>query len=184
MNIPVVLTLFRILCIPLLVFLLLSHFEGRELISFSVFGLAALTDIADGVLARRTDKTTALGELLDPLADKLLISSVLICLVGLGRIESWMVVIIIGREIAVTGFRAVAASKGIIIPASALGKIKMWCEAITICLLILGEKFLGPFHILSQIGIWIVLAIVIISAGEYFARFGKRILALPPSAKK
>ncbi len=182
MNIPVHLTLFRILCIPILVILLLSQIEGKEIISFVVFALAALSDIADGVLARRTDQTTTLGELLDPLADKLLVSSVLICLVGIGRVDAWMAVIIVGREIAVTGFRAIASSKGITIPASVLGKIKMWCEAITICLLILGQEYLGKFHILARIGLWIVIAVVLISAGEYFARFGKKILTRSSSA--
>ena len=116
MNIPIYLTLFRILCIPVLVILLLSRFHGQEFIALAVFVIAALSDIADGVLARRTQQTTAMGALLDPIADKLLISSALICLVGLGRVAAWMVVIIIGRELAVSGFRAVASSKGIHIP--------------------------------------------------------------------
>ena len=176
MNIPIYLTLFRILCIPALVILLLSRFHGQEFIALAVFIVAALTDIADGVLARRTQQTTTLGELLDPIADKLLISSVLICLVGLGRVAPWMVVIIIGREMAVSGFRAIASSRGINIPSSILGKIKMWCEAITVALLILGKENLGEFFALAEIGLWIVLAVVLISAVEYYVRFGRLVL--------
>ena len=184
MNIPLYITLFRILCIPILVILLLSRFNGQEFIALAVFVLAALTDIADGVLARRTQKTTTMGELLDPIADKLLISSALICLVGLGSVAPWMVVIIIGREFAVSGFRAIASSRGINISSSTLGKIKMWCEAITVGLLILGKKNLGNFYILAQIGLWIVIVVVLISAAEYFVRFGHRVLSSSPSAEK
>lgn len=184
MNMPIYLTLFRILCIPILVILLLSRFHGQELYALAVFVVAALTDIADGVLARRTQQTTALGELLDPIADKLLISSALICLVGLGRVTPWIVVVIISREMAVSGFRAIASSRGINIPSSVFGKIKMWCEAITVGLLILGKDILGKFNILAEIGLWIVLAVVIISAVEYFMRFGRLVLSGPSSDGK
>ena len=95
-----------------------------------------------------------------------------------------MVVIIIGREIAVSGFRAVASSRGIHIPSSVFGKIKMWCEAITVGLLILGKENLGEFFILANIGLWLVLAIVLISAAEYYVRFGKRVLSGPSSGGK
>ena len=184
MNIPLYITLFRILCIPALVILLLSRFNGHELIATAVFVVAALSDIADGVLARRTQKTSTMGALLDPIADKLLISSALICLVGLGSVASWLVIIIVGREIAVTGFRAVASSRGINISASAIGKIKMWCEAITISLLILGKENLGNFYLLAQIGLWIVLAVVLFSAAEYFVRFRRLVLSTSPSEEK
>jgi CDP-diacylglycerol--glycerol-3-phosphate 3-phosphatidyltransferase len=184
MNVPIYLTLFRILCTPALVILLLSRFDGQELAALAVFVVAALTDIADGVLARRTQQTTALGELLDPMADKLLISSALICLVGLGKVTAWMVVIIIGRELAVSGFRAIASSRGINIPSSVFGKIKMWCEAITVGLLILGKGILGEFFLLAEIGLWIVLAVVIVSAAEYFIRYGRQVLSGSPSAGK
>jgi len=184
MNIPLYITLFRILCIPALVILLLSRFNGHELIATAVFAVAALSDIADGVLARRTHKTSTVGELLDPIADKLLISSALICLVGLGSIASWMVIIIVGREITVTGFRAIASSRGIHISSSVFGKIKMWCEAITVGLLILGKENLGNFYLLAKIGLWIVLAVVLFSAAEYFVRFGRLVLSTPISDEK
>jgi CDP-diacylglycerol--glycerol-3-phosphate 3-phosphatidyltransferase len=184
MNIPLYITLFRILCIPILVILLLSRFNGQEFVALAVFATAALSDIADGVLARRTQKTSTMGALLDPIADKLLISSAFICLVGLGSVASWMVIIIVGREIAITGFRAIASSKGIHISSSAFGKIKMWCEAITVGLLILGKENLGNFYVLAQIGLWIVLVVVLFSAVEYFAKFGRLVLSNSSSEEK
>jgi CDP-diacylglycerol--glycerol-3-phosphate 3-phosphatidyltransferase len=184
MNIPLYITLFRILCIPIFIILLLSRFNGQEFIALAVFVIAALSDIADGVWARRTQKSSTLGALLDPIADKLLISSAFICLVGLGAVASWIVIIIIGREIAITGFRAIASSRGIHISSSPYGKIKMWCESITISLLILGKENLGSFYFLTQIGLWIVLAIVLLSATEYFVRYGRIVLSTSPSDEK
>jgi len=184
MNIPLYITFFRILCIPILVILLISRFDGQEFIALAVFVIAALSDIVDGVWARRTQKTSTLGALLDPIADKLLISAAFICLVGMGAVASWMVIIIVGREIAITGFRAAASSKGINISASVLGKIKMWCESITISLLILGKDNLGSFYLLAQIGLWIVLAVVLFSAAEYFIRFGRLVLSNSSYDKK
>jgi CDP-diacylglycerol--glycerol-3-phosphate 3-phosphatidyltransferase len=184
MNVPLYITLFRILLIPVLIILLLSRFDGHEFMALGVFVAAALSDIADGVLARRTKKTSTMGALLDPIADKLLISSALICLVGLGAVVSWMVIIIVGREIAVTGFRAIASSRGIHIASSPLGKIKMWCEAIVIGLLILGEENLGDLYLLASIGLWVVLGVVILSAAQYFVRYGNLVLSTPPSDEK
>lgn len=130
----------------------------------------------DGFWARRKNKKSSLGELLDPTADKLIITSALICLVELNQVPAWMAIVIIGREIAVTGFRAMASSRGISIPASVLGKIKMNAEAITIALLILGESFLREFYLLARIGLWVILVTAIFSAGEYYWRLGPRVL--------
>jgi CDP-diacylglycerol--glycerol-3-phosphate 3-phosphatidyltransferase len=181
MNLPLYITLFRIICIPVLVIVLLSRFDGHEFVALAVFVAAALSDIADGVLARRTQKTTTIGALLDPIADKLLISSALICLVGLGKVPAWMVIIIIGREIAVTGFRAMASSRGIHIASAASGKIKMWCESITIGFLILGKEILGDFYLIAEIGLWIVLVVVVYSALEVFVKYGQQVLSSSPS---
>ncbi|MEA2006436.1 MAG: CDP-diacylglycerol--glycerol-3-phosphate 3-phosphatidyltransferase [Acidobacteriota bacterium] len=177
MNGPNFLTLGRILAIPILVVVLLSNFRGKELVAFFIFVLAVLTDMLDGFWARRKKKITPLGELLDPTADKLLIASALICLVELGTVNAWMVVIIIGREIAVTGFRAIASSKGISIHASVLGKIKMNAEGITIALLILGKGHLGSFYIIPQIGLWIIIAVALLSATEYYIKFGPKVIS-------
>jgi CDP-diacylglycerol--glycerol-3-phosphate 3-phosphatidyltransferase len=149
-NAPLVLTYLRILLIPALVIILLSQFRGREITAFLIFLVAVLTDMFDGIWARRRNKITTLGQLLDPTADKLLIVSVLICLVGTGAVPAWMAVVIIGREIAVTGFRAIASSRGLNIPASPLGKLKMTSECRTICLL-LGETI--PSYL--RIGLWV-----------------------------
>ncbi|MFQ6070145.1 MAG: CDP-diacylglycerol--glycerol-3-phosphate 3-phosphatidyltransferase [Candidatus Aminicenantales bacterium] len=177
MNIPNLLSLLRIFFIPLLVVVLLTPFRGQELAGLAIFLLATVTDSLDGFWARRRKQITVLGQLLDPVADKLLTASAFICFVERGDVTSWMVVIIVGREIAVTGFRAVASSKGITIQASALGKIKMFLETVTICLLIGGGKYLGKFYFLTRIGLWLVIVAAVVSAAEYIIKFGPRILS-------
>ena len=177
MNVPLFLTLVRIAVIPVLVIVLISDFPGKDWTSFAIFVLASFTDTLDGFLARRSKQTTVLGQLLDPTADKLLVASVLICLVGARRVPAWMAVIIIGREVAVTGFRAMASSKGINIPASRLGKVKMTVESITIAIILLGEKILGPVYFLAGVGLWLTLVIVILSAVEYYAKYGPSVIS-------
>ncbi len=177
MNLPNVLTILRIFFIPILVVVILVPFKGKELVAFVLFLLAVLTDSFDGLLARRRKQITVFGQLLDPIADKLLISSVFICLVQLGAIQAWAVVIIIGREIAVTGFRALASSKGIHIPASGWGKLKMTSETVLICFLLLGEKYLGRFYLVSKVVLWLVIAAAVISAAEYYVKFGSQVLS-------
>jgi CDP-diacylglycerol--glycerol-3-phosphate 3-phosphatidyltransferase len=179
MNLPNSLTVFRIFLIPILVVVLLSQFEQKSLIALGIFLIAALTDMLDGFLARRKRQVSVFGQLLDPIADKLLITSTFICLVELNAVSAWMVIVIIGREIIVTGFRGIASSKGIIIPASALGKIKMDSEIVTIALLILGEKYLGNFYFLAQIGLWIVITSALASALIYFMKYGPKVLSSP-----
>jgi CDP-diacylglycerol--glycerol-3-phosphate 3-phosphatidyltransferase len=177
MNLPNFLTMLRIFSIPVLVVVLLTQFEGKELVAVAIFLLAALTDTLDGLVARKREQVTILGQILDPIADKLLIASAFICLIELGAVPAWMVVIILGRELAVTGFRAIASSKGIYIASSRLGKFKMISEAVTICLLILGEQYLGRFNFISQIGLWAVIAIATVSAAEYYIRFGPQVMS-------
>jgi CDP-diacylglycerol--glycerol-3-phosphate 3-phosphatidyltransferase len=177
MNLPNFLTMLRIFSIPVLVVVLLTQFEGKELVAVTIFLLAALTDTLDGLVARKREQVTILGQILDPIADKLLIASAFICLIELGAVPAWMVVIILGRELAVTGFRAIASSKGIYIASSRLGKFKMISEAVTICLLILGEQYLGRFNFISQIGLWAVIAIATVSAAEYYIRFGPQVMS-------
>jgi len=175
MNLPNTLTAARIALIPLLMAFLLSSFQGHEYIALGVFLLATLTDTVDGLLARRTRKMTELGALLDPIADKLLITAAYICLVGAGRVPAWMAVVIIGREIAVTGFRAIAAAKGIIIPAGWSGKVKMHLETYSIAFYILGRGILGKFFIVGQVTLWLAMALAVYSAAEYFVKYGPRI---------
>lgn len=176
MNAPNVLTMIRILLVPVLIYCLPASFRGHEVAALAVFLLASFTDTVDGFLARRTNKITALGQLLDPIADKLLVSSAFISLVGIGSVQAWMAVVIVGRELGVTGFRAVAASCGVVIPASWPGKIKMALETATISLLILGKAILGTLWIAAEIGLWLVLAVAVYSAAHYFWKYGPEII--------
>lgn len=178
MNLPNALTLARIVLVPLLVVALLTKFEGhmilgvpKSYVAAGIFGIASLTDWLDGYLARRRQQITILGQLLDPVADKLLISAALVSLVQLGVAPAWMAAIIIGRELAVTGLRGVAQTRGLIMPASPLGKIKMVAEVVAILLLILGQEWGARAVRLGQIALWFVLAFALWSAVEYYRLF-------------
>jgi CDP-diacylglycerol--glycerol-3-phosphate 3-phosphatidyltransferase len=177
MNVPLALTYIRILAVPVLVVVVLTDFRGKDLAAFSIFVLATFTDTLDGYWARKKRQITVLGQLLDPTADKLLIVSALVCLVSTHAVPAWMGVIIIGREIAITGFRALASSKGIHIPASVLGKIKMILETGTVSILLLGERILGSLYALAQVGLWLTVAAALISAAEYYFRYGPKVLS-------
>ena len=177
MNIPLALTYLRIISVPVLVVILLSDFRGNHIAAFAVFVLATFTDTLDGYWARKKKQTSVLGELLDPTADKLLVVSALICLVGTGVVPAWMGVVIIGREIAVSGFRAMASASGIHIPASVLGKFKMSLETVTVSLLLLGEKILGGFYVLAEVGLWLTVIAALVSAAEYYLRHGPKVLS-------
>src|SRR5437868_7825924 len=143
-NLPNSLTLLRIFLVPFLVVVLLTKFYGREYVGLGIFLIAAITNFFDGYFARRYNRMTRLGALLDPIADKLLMSAAFISLVELGVARAWIVVIIIGREFAVSGLRAIAAQNGVTIAASPLGKTKTVAQVIDISLLIVGYE-LGEF---------------------------------------
>jgi CDP-diacylglycerol--glycerol-3-phosphate 3-phosphatidyltransferase len=182
MNLPNSLTLARIFLVPLLVVVLLTKFEGRlvfgvrkELVGAAIFALASITDWLDGYLARRRHQVTTLGQLMDPVADKLLVSAALISLVQMGLAPAWMVAIVIGRELAVTGLRSIAYARGITIPASPLGKFKMVSQVVAILLLILGRDHLQHFFVLGQIALWIVVITALVSALDYYRRFARRL---------
>ena len=184
MNLPNTLTLVRIVLVPLLVVVLLTEFEGRrifgiakELVGAAIFAVASVTDWLDGYLARRRRQVTSLGQMLDPIADKLLTSAAFISLVQLDRAPAWMVAIIIGREFAVTGLRSVAHTKGFAIPASRLGKVKMALQVATILFLIVGW---GPLPVLAPVGrvmLWVVLVAAVVSAVDYYRRFQRLLSA-------
>jgi CDP-diacylglycerol---glycerol-3-phosphate 3-phosphatidyltransferase len=177
-NLPNTLTIVRIFLVPLLVVVLLTQGAQREmfgvskeLIAAAIFGIASITDWLDGYLARRRRQVTWLGQVLDPIADKLLTSAAFISLVQLGLAPAWMVALIIGREFAITGLRSLAYTKGITIPASPLGKIKMASQVTAILLLILGWR---PMPWLAPIGyaaLWVVMLTAVISAVDYYRRF-------------
>ncbi len=178
MNLPNSLTITRIFLVPLLVVVLLTKFEGhmifgirKELIGALIFGVASLTDWADGYLARRRQQITAFGSILDPLADKLLTSAAFISLVRMDLAPAWMVTIIIGREFAVTGLRNLAYSRGVVIPASRLGKVKMVAQVVAILALILGDVYAMGLITIGHIALWVVVATALISAADYFRRF-------------
>lgn len=186
MNLPNALTLTRIFLVPLLVVVLLTKFEGqqimgipKELVAAAIFGLASLTDWLDGYLARRRAQITALGQMMDPIADKLLTSAAFISLVQLGLAPAWMVAVIIGRELAVTGLRSLAAARGVGFGASRLGKLKMISQVVAILLLILGQNGMQPFLFLGQVALWIVVATALISALDYYRAYTTRSPAAP-----
>src|SRR5262245_46113070 len=180
MNLPNSLTVMRIFLVPLLVVVLLTKFEGRqvvgipnEIVGAAIFGLASLTDWADGYLARRRKQITPLGQMIDPLADKLLTLAALISLVQLDLAPAWMVAVILGRDLAVTGLRSLAYSRGVAVPASQLGKMKMVAQVIAILALILAHGRLREFHVdrIGQAALWIAVILSMASAADYFRRF-------------
>jgi len=182
-NTPNLLTLFRILLVPLLVVVLLTKFEGKEFVGLALFLLAALTDFLDGWIARRSQKITRLGQLLDPAADKILISAAFISLVELDLAPAWMVVAIIAREFAVSALRSFAASDGLVIPAGVWGKAKTVVQIVAISLLIIYER-LGELERLAPLSLWLALIVSLYSGLEYFVRFGRLVLRgeRPPAA--
>src|ERR671919_455914 len=176
-NLPNSLTLVRMILVPLLVVVLLTEFEGhriagipKELVAAAIFALASATDWLDGYLARRRRQVTWLGQMLDPIADKLLTSAAFISLVQLDLAPAWMVALIIGREFAITGLRSYAHTRGIAMPASPLGKIKMASQVTAILMLMLGW---GPLPWLLPIGqavLWFVMLTAVVSAADYYRR--------------
>ena len=185
MNLPNLLTLLRIFFVPLLVAALLA--DGTflaglpqqigfppEIFALAVFLVAAATDLLDGYLARRWGQVTTVGMLLDPIADKLLVSAALISLVDIHRVPAWMVILIIGREFAVSGLRSIAAASGYTIAASELGKSKMAAQVAAISLVI-GSIRWPALSDLAVMGMWAVVLFGIASAADYFRTFWRKV---------
>ena len=171
-NLPNTLTVIRVASIPLVCICL--SFPGRwySFIAAALFGFAFITDILDGYFARRYGAITVLGKFLDPLADKILVSVTMIMLIPLGRIPIWMVVIIIAREIAVTGFRGIAVNEGIVIQASTLGKYKTIFQAVAIVGLCLHYTYFNiNFHVVGMAFLWGALILTLWSGWNYFRQF-------------
>lgn len=183
MNLPNSLTILRIFFVPLLVVVLLTKepnlsFWGLP-IHFEIWGVlillvAAATDAADGYFARKRGQITTLGILLDPIADKLLISAAFISLVAMGLVQAWMVVVIIGREFVVTGLRQIAGAEGLVIPASPLGKTKMILQVLAGCVVILAARH-AQLRLIALIMLWLVVLSAIASAVHYFKMFWSQI---------
>jgi len=179
MNLPNSLTITRIFLVPLLVVVLLTKFEGRqilgvpnEIVGAAIFALASLTDWADGYVARRRKQITPLGQMIDPLADKLLTLAALVSLVQLDLAPAWIVAVILGRDFAVTALRSLAYSRGVAMPASPLAKIKMIAQVIAILALILAHGQMRQFYLdwIGQAALWVALATALVSAADYFRR--------------
>ena len=171
MNLPNKLTLFRVILIPFFVFFLLApYFEGYgNYIAVAIFIVASLTDLLDGKIARKYNMVTNFGKFMDPLADKLLVCSAMICLVDLRLIPSWVVIIIIAREFIISGFRLVASDNGIVIAASYWGKFKTTFQMIMVIVLILNIKT-TLFYYIGNILIVIATALTIISLIDYIIK--------------
>jgi CDP-diacylglycerol--glycerol-3-phosphate 3-phosphatidyltransferase len=174
-NLPTYLTLGRICLVPLVVGFLISAESIHALVAAFLFGAAALTDWLDGLIARRRRQVTVLGKLLDPVADKLLVSAALISLVQVGRVEAWIVVVIIGREFAITGLRGVSAAQGMVVAASDLGKYKTFAQYLAVTLLILEKNvpvgLESEYVYLSRGMMWAALTLTVVSGFDYFVRF-------------
>jgi CDP-diacylglycerol--glycerol-3-phosphate 3-phosphatidyltransferase len=181
-NLPNSITMMRTLVVPVLLFLPMAESQSASRVIAWLFIVAALTDILDGWLARRGQMVTSIGKLLDPLVDKLTVSTALVVLLAMGRIPIWasvMVVVIIGRELAVTGLRGVAAADGHVVAAGSLGKWKTTCQNIAIGALIFHYPTFGlPAHEIGMIFLTIATALTLWSGYQYFADyFGSRTAA-------
>lgn len=168
-TLPNVLTLFRVLLVPVLVTLLVAELPIGDELAAGVFVLASVTDIADGYLARRHDEVTNFGKLMDPLADKLLVTAALVSLVSVDRVATWVAMVIIAREFAVTGMRQIAVEQGHVIAASAWGKRKTALQVAMVLALILVRG--GPLWV--DLLVYVTVVVTVLSGAEYFLEMRK-----------
>lgn len=186
MNLPNSLTLLRIFLVPVLIAVLFTtRLPNHELIGMAVFLAAAVTDLLDGAIARRRRQITTLGILLDPIADKLLMAAAFISLVQIdpALVPAWMVVVIVGREFAVSGLRSIAATQGFAIAANDWGKAKMVSQVVAVCILIVAIRYghlnllgwLVNVRLIGSIALWLVVIVALLSACTYFLRFWRQI---------
>ena len=168
MNLPNKLTIFRVILIPFFIIaLLVPGIPAGNWIALAIFIVARLTDLLDGKIARKYNLVTNFGKFMDPLADKLLVCSALICLVELSRIPSWMVVIIIAREFTISGFRLIAADNGVVIAASYWGKFKTTFQMIAVCLMIANIPVLS---LLTTVITWIAVILTVVYLVDYLVK--------------
>ena len=176
-NLPNILTYLRIAAIPVIVVLLAPPASKQSLnLAFFLYLLASTTDYLDGILARRHNQVTSVGKLLDPLADKLLTSAVLIMLIPLQGVQAWLVFLILGREIIITGLRSIAASRGLILDASRMGKRKMVSQTAAILLLLLSiQSVESTLHTAGTMFLWLSVILGYWSAAGYFQDFYREV---------
>ena len=168
MNLPNKLTMFRVILIPFfIVFLLIPITPYDKWIALAIFVIASLTDLLDGKIARKYNLVTNFGKFMDPLADKLLVCSALICLIELDKIPSWIVIIIIAREFIISGFRLVASDNGVVIAASYFGKFKTTFQMLAVCLMIAD---LPALHVVTQVVLWIAVILTVVSLIDYLVK--------------
>lgn len=169
MNLPNKLTIFRVILIPFFVFFVLTDYAGAasKWIALAIFIIASLTDLLDGKIARKYNLVTNFGKFMDPLADKLLVCAALICLVDMGRLASWMVIVIISREFIISGFRLIASDNGVVIAASYWGKFKTTFQMVMICLMIADIQEIA---ILTTVVMWAALILTVVSLIDYLVK--------------
>lgn len=177
MNLPNKLTVLRMILVPFFVFFMLTGWGGdaNRWISLGIFVVASITDYLDGNIARKQNLVTNFGKFMDPLADKLLVCSALICFIELGKLSAWIVIVIIAREFIISGFRLIAAENGVVIAANYWGKFKTVSQMIMIILLIADLG--GVFDVLGQVFVWLSLVLTVISLVTYLAQ-NKQVLSM------
>ena len=171
-SLPNALTVFRILLVPVLVAALLSEGPGGDELAAGVFVIASITDALDGWIARRRSAESAFGKLMDPLADKLLVTAALVALVSLDRLAAWVAMVIIAREFAVSGLRIAAGQQGVVIPASMLGKAKTIVQVAAVLALIAAHDHTDAW---VQSLVYLMVVITVASGADYFLNFRRRL---------
>lgn len=169
MNLPNKLTILRVILVPVFVILMLAPLSWGRWAALAVFIIASLTDTADGYIARKYNLVTDFGKFMDPLADKLLVCAAMICLITTGQLPAWIVIVIISREFIISGFRLIAAEKGIVIAASWWGKIKTVVQMVMICALLINAGA-AWFKVLEQILIYAALVLTVVSLIDYIIK--------------
>ena len=177
LNFPNKVTLLRISVIPVLFFLLMDPGQTGSLIIALLFILASLTDLLDGYLARKYQSVTAMGQFLDPIADKLIVNTAMIVMIPIGRIPAWIVAVIVIRDFIVDGIRAISSSRGIIVQASKLGKQKTLCQIFAVSALMIHYPFLGVnAHAVGVVILSVALVMSVYSGVDYFIKFYRSVI--------
>lgn len=180
LNLPNTITLFRVVMVPVLMVFLLADIAGGDIVALFVFLVAAGSDFLDGYLARRSGQVTVMGTFLDPLADKLLVMAALVSLVELSKLSAWVAMVVIARELAVSGLRMVAASQGVVISASRWGKVKTLSQMLAIAALVIEPRWVKPeWTLWGQTVTWylvmLMLVLTVVSGIDYFVHAWRRL---------